>query len=98
MQMSGWSRNSLGVCMLSHCANSDCHTDFDSRQGRYFRFHATPRQNGQTRNTHGVVHFWLCGRCSQIYSLGYVDGRGSILILRFEGGYANGHKPAAHLT
>jgi hypothetical protein len=70
--------------MLSECANPDCRKEFDCHQGRFFRFHAVHDENGQPRNTHGVVHFWLCGRCSQTYSLDYVEDCGVTVRHRFE--------------
>ncbi len=70
--------------MISQCANPDCHKDFDWHEGQYFRFQSVHNEEHQPRNTHGVVHFWLCGRCSQTYSLDYLKGRGVIVRHRFE--------------
>jgi hypothetical protein len=80
--------------MFSECANPECRTEFDCHQGRYFRFHAVHNEEGQLCNTHGVVHFWLCGRCSQTHSLGYVEGCGAIVTLRFEQAFGNHNEPA----
>ena len=70
--------------MFSECSNPGCRKGFDFHQGRYFHFRESQRADTRPRNTHGVVHFWLCGRCSQLYALDYVDGHGTIVRANFE--------------
>jgi hypothetical protein len=80
--------------MFSECANPDCRAEFDYRQGRFYRFRSLHLDVEQPDNTHGVVHFWLCGRCSEIYSLDYVEGGGLILRLDYEQVFENNNHPA----
>jgi hypothetical protein len=69
------------------CANPSCASAFQwLKGGKLFRFRrdspALPKVDGnQARpaNSHNVEHFWLCERCSQIYTLGYEPGRGIII-------------------
>jgi hypothetical protein len=65
--------------MISSCANPACRLVFDYRQGHLFRFHKAHRPDEQPPNTHSVQHFWLCGKCSAIYTLVYADERGVLL-------------------
>lgn len=54
--------------MISTCANPTCRKAFDYQEGRFFRF----RQNlaaSERANAHSVQHLWLCGSCSEEYSL-----------------------------
>jgi hypothetical protein len=55
--------------MISHCANPDCVARFDGRGGRFFRFRRKHSPNDASPNSHSVEHFWLCKRCSEIYTL-----------------------------
>jgi len=67
------------------CANPTCTSAFDwLRGGKLFRFRrdARPVPNGcQTRrdNSHHIEHFWLCERCSRIYTLDYEPDRGILI-------------------
>lgn len=69
------------------CANPSCASAFDwLGGGRLFRFHRetapTVRMNGkqlQAANSHRVEHFWLCERCSHIYTLDYIPDRGVLI-------------------
>jgi hypothetical protein len=70
--------------MISSCANPACRLAFDYRQGELFRFHKAHRADEQPPNTHSVQHFWLCGNCSQQYTLVYTEERGVLLQDRFE--------------
>lgn len=70
--------------MFSKCANPSCQAEFDYRQGRFYRFYRRPLDDGQPANGHSVQHFWLCGRCSETYSLQGVEGRGVLIRLNFE--------------
>lgn len=66
------------------CANPTCVTAFDwMGGGRLFRFHRNPNQISgvggsvdHSDNSHHVEHFWLCERCSRIFTLSYESGRG----------------------
>src|ERR1700733_5930510 len=54
---------------MSKCANPDCSAPFDDRSGRFFRFHRPHGPDETPANHHSVWHFWLCQRCSEIYTL-----------------------------
>ena len=54
--------------MISKCANPKCGKAFDHREGRFFRFRQNLKAN-EPANAHSVRHFWLCGNCSEEYSL-----------------------------
>jgi len=71
--------------MYLKCAHPDCSSDFDSGHGRLFRFQRDPQQNQQPSHWHSVKHFWLCGRCSEIYTIGYRKGLGVVLMDRVNG-------------
>jgi len=70
--------------MISKCANPDCGIHFDYRQGRFFRFHKHHADVDEPVNTHSVQHFWLCERCSGIYTLEWRCGVG--VVIRFRSG------------
>lgn len=63
------------------CANPACPVAFDWRRGgKFFRFRIDPQaapHNVATASApadvHGVKHFWLCERCSSIFTLVYED-------------------------
>ncbi len=55
--------------MISRCANPDCTVHFDYRQGQFFRFHVARPEGTDPEKTHSVQHFWLCERCSGVYTL-----------------------------
>ena len=71
------------------CANLSCAAAFDwLKGGRLFRFHRDPNAihaanagESPMDNSHHVEHFWLCERCSQIYTLGCEPGRGVLIRL-----------------
>jgi hypothetical protein len=66
--------------MFSKCANPRCSTAFEYHLGgRFYRFHQRESAPARERNTHSVVHFWLCPRCAEAFSLNY-DGFQSVLI------------------
>ncbi len=71
--------------MYLKCAHPDCSSDFDSGQGRLFRFQQNPRQDQQPSHWHSVKHFWLCGRCCEIYTIGHRKGLGVVLMDRVDG-------------
>ena len=62
--------------MLSTCANPECATPFDYRQGRLFRFALAPTQASHPLNGHTVQHFWLCEACSETYTMRYLKDQG----------------------
>ena len=69
------------------CANPACPTAFRwTRGGKFFRFRPNPAsQSVNSSETeaphgiHGVRHYWLCERCSQIFTLVYDDQCGVAL-------------------
>ena len=71
--------------MYLKCAHPDCTSDFDSGQGRLFRFHQNPRQDEQPSHWHSMKHFWLCSRCCETFTIGYRKGLGVVLMDRIEG-------------
>ncbi|MGB8476547.1 MAG: hypothetical protein WCE61_20895 [Candidatus Acidiferrum sp.] len=70
--------------MLSSCANPSCQLPFDYRQGELFRFHKEHCPGELPPNTHSVQHFWLCAKCSQVYTLVYTELSGVLLQNRSE--------------
>jgi hypothetical protein len=68
----------------SKCANPACPTDFHwTGGGRFFRFRPNPAsQSGSTSDstfaTH-AVHYWLCERCSHMFTLVYGEQCGVVL-------------------
>ncbi len=49
-----------------------------ARGGKFFRFHpdaaaidSNPSVTESTGNVHGASHFWLCERCSHVFTLVY---------------------------
>jgi hypothetical protein len=67
------------------CANPACATAFHwLGGGKFFRFRAEPgAEKTDNAGTHGVKHFWLCERCSHIFTLAYAGGTGVVLELLF---------------
>jgi len=59
--------------MFARCSNRNCVTDFDYREGRFFRFFVRHQEGKAPRNGHPVRHFWLCKKCSESYMLQYQD-------------------------
>ena len=55
--------------MITRCANQECSRLFDYREGRYFRFQGNVAPGEVPANVHSVEHFWLCGSCSEAYTL-----------------------------
>jgi len=68
--------------MFLACANPDCKKEFDYREGRLFRFHKAHPAGEAPPNTHSVQHFWLCGKCSEEYTLAYEGVRGVLIRYR----------------
>jgi len=71
------------------CANPACPTTFHwTAGGKFFRFRPNPPAQGESGSTtdppcgihiHGVRHYWLCARCSQMFSLVYDEQCGVVL-------------------
>jgi hypothetical protein len=66
------------------CANPACPTAFQwTGGGKFFRFRPDPRENDSTADrpsrNHGVRHYWLCERCSHVFTLVYEEGSGVVL-------------------
>jgi hypothetical protein len=70
------------------CANPSCAASFEwLAGGKLFRF---PRDDNEHTSTIGndasandsrpMGHFWLCERCSNIYTLNFVTGRGVVIL------------------
>ena len=70
------------------CANPSCAASFERLAGgKLFRFRResgqntpTDGNNGGASESHPVGHFWLCERCSIVYQLDYVPGRGVVIL------------------
>jgi hypothetical protein len=71
------------------CANSACPTAFHwLAGGKFFRFRpnqaspsgSTPTTDSST-GLHGVKHFWLCERCSHVFTLVHEEEYGVVLKL-----------------
>jgi len=65
--------------VFSQCANPACEKPFDHHQGKFFRFPVSIPNGQLPPNMHSVQHFWLCGDCSEIYTLNYRSDRGVVL-------------------
>jgi len=69
------------------CANPACPNAFHWLEGgKFFRFHEVPADPhqpapGSPANLHAVKHFWLCERCSHIFTLVYLEQSGVTLRL-----------------
>ena len=69
------------------CANPACPTAFHwTAGGKFFRFRPDPASVSGSNSTadsprgiHGVRHYWLCERCSQVFTLRYEEGYGVML-------------------
>jgi hypothetical protein len=70
------------------CANPSCAAAFGwMTGGKLFRFHReskgihlTTRNETNENHTHSIDHFWLCERCSIIYTLKHEPGRGVTIL------------------
>ena len=71
------------------CANPACPTSFHwTGGGKFFRFHHDPVPASGSKSIaespdgiHGVRHYWLCERCSQVFTLVFEEGFGVSLNL-----------------
>jgi hypothetical protein len=70
------------------CANPSCAASFEWLSGgKLFRFPREHREvsgmaanESHTNGSHPIGHFWLCERCSNIYTLQYKPGRGVVIL------------------
>ncbi|MGB6716887.1 MAG: hypothetical protein WBE47_08060, partial [Candidatus Acidiferrales bacterium] len=68
------------------CANPACQVSFEWRRGgKFFRFRE-PSMSSSLQNpesgasgVHGVRHYWLCERCSHLFTLAYEENSGVVL-------------------
>jgi len=69
------------------CANPACPAAFHwTVGGKFFRFRPDPVPASESNSTtdtpcgiHGVRHYWLCERCSHVFTLVYEEGYGVVL-------------------
>ena len=69
------------------CANPACPTAFHwTGAGKFFRFRPDPAPAGEANSSadsptgvHGIKHYWLCERCSNVFTLVYDDQCGVVL-------------------
>jgi hypothetical protein len=54
--------------MLMICANPECSARFNEG-GRFFRFRLHDDAVQAPQSAHSLQHFWLCNRCSGVYTL-----------------------------
>lgn len=64
--------------MFPRCANPQCASQFDYRQGQLLR---APR-HGEIEAEGDIRHFWLCGACASRYFLEYKSGEGVVILPR----------------
>ena len=71
------------------CANPSCAVSFECLAGgKLFRFptehREIPHKDGgaevSENAAHKIGHFWLCERCSNVYTLKYQAGRGIVIL------------------
>jgi hypothetical protein len=70
------------------CANPSCAESFEwLAGGKLFRFPRshheishTAGDTSQVSGSHPIGHFWLCERCSNVYTLKYQPGRGVMIL------------------
>ena len=64
------------------CVNPECAAQFNFRQGRLFRFYRSHSMgNASSKNQYSLKHFWLCKKCTEIYTLEYQEGMGLLIPL-----------------
>jgi hypothetical protein len=76
--------------LFDACANAKCAEPFDYRKGRLFRFQYQLK-NVAPETGHAVVHFWLCAKCTKVYTLEYREKSGQA-VLCLKNPPARGHK------
>ncbi len=62
--------------MLIKCCNPECQAPFDYRQGRLIRFTGTPSSGNDPKNRRRIQHYWLCGKCAELYVFDFESGMG----------------------
>ena len=70
------------------CANPSCAASFEwLAGGKLFRFPRehheiapTDGKDASASGSHPIGHFWLCERCSNVYTLHYEPGRGVVIL------------------
>ena len=73
---------STGALSRLDCVNPECATPFNFRQGRLLRFHCYHSNgNAPSMSQYSLKHFWLCKKCSHIYTLEYRGGMGLLIPL-----------------
>jgi hypothetical protein len=82
--------------LFDACANARCAAPFDYRKGRLFRF-SYGLKNVEPGTSHAVVHFWLCAKCSKVYTLEYREKSGAA-VLRLKHPPAREHKARVRQT
>jgi hypothetical protein len=70
--------------MYLTCANPNCNCEYDYGRGRLFRFHQPALPEQKPANSHGVKHYWLCGRCNEKFTIEFHKGLGVLLMERLE--------------
>jgi hypothetical protein len=73
------------------CANPACHTEFRwLAGGKFFRFrpesvasHPEDKGSPSLLGISGVEHFWLCDRCSHVFTLAFEENQGVMLKLLY---------------
>jgi hypothetical protein len=65
--------------LFDTCANNRCAAPFDYRQGRLFRF-SYRLKNVAPATGDAVVHFWLCAKCTKVYTLEYREKSGAAVL------------------
>jgi hypothetical protein len=81
--LSGEERTGVPLYQKLHpkCANSACPIAFHwLAGGKFFRFR--PDEDSAT-GYRGTQHYWLCERCSHVFTLVYEEERGIVLKLRY---------------
>jgi hypothetical protein len=68
--------------MLIKCSNAACEAPFDYRKGRLIRFSSKPADGKPSENHTLIQHFWLCGKCSELYEFECESGTGVKIKLR----------------
>jgi hypothetical protein len=62
--------------MFARCSNPECGVPFDYREGQLIPIRTIMRNGQPPAGHHGVEHYWLCGRCSEVYMLEHERGAG----------------------
>ena len=60
--------------MIAKCCNPECEAPFNYREGRLIRFSRKLTDGKPTTNQIFIQHFWLCGKCAELYVFEYEPG------------------------